>query len=165
MALVIDWQALFVPSLGIAEVVVRGTIMYLALFLMLRFVSRRQAGNFATADLLVIVLIADAAQNALGKDYSSVTEGIALVATIVAWEYILDWLAWQFPRLRPVLRPAPLKLVEDGKLLSGNMQREMLTEDELRSQLRQKAIEDIAEVRVARLEGDGQISVLKKKRG
>jgi len=60
--------------------------MYLALFVILRFIARRQAGSFGPADLLVIVLIADAAQNGLGKDYTSVTEGIVLVLTIVGWE-------------------------------------------------------------------------------
>ena len=72
----VDWHAMFVPALGLIDVVVRGTIMYLALFAILRFIGRRQAGHFGPADLLVIVLIADAAQNALGKDYQTVTEGI-----------------------------------------------------------------------------------------
>ena len=75
--------------------------MYLALFAILRFIGRRQAGHFGPADLLVIVLIADAAQNGLGKDYQSVTEGIVLVATIVAWEYAFDWAAWRYPAPRP----------------------------------------------------------------
>ena len=80
----VDWHSVFVPSIGILEVMLRGTIMYLALFAILRFIGRRQAGHFGPADLLVIVLIADAAQNGLGKDYQSVTEGIVLVLTIVA---------------------------------------------------------------------------------
>ena len=67
----IDWHAMFVPAIGLAEVVLLGSIMYLALFAILRFIGRRQAGHFGPADLLVIVLIADAAQNALGKDYNS----------------------------------------------------------------------------------------------
>jgi hypothetical protein len=53
----------------------------------MRFVGRRQAGHFGPAGLLVIVMIADAAQNGLGKDYSSVTEGVILVLTIVGWEF------------------------------------------------------------------------------
>ena len=79
----VDWNSVFVPAIGIAEIIVRGTVMYLSLFAILRFMSRRQAGSFGPADLLVIVLIADAAQNGLGKEYSSVTEGIVLVLTIV----------------------------------------------------------------------------------
>jgi len=63
----VDWHAMFVPAIGLAEVVLRGSIMYLALFAILRFIGRRQAGHFGPADLLVIVLIADAAQNCIGE--------------------------------------------------------------------------------------------------
>ena len=136
--------------------------MYLAMFAILRFIARRQAGTFGPADLLVIVLIADAAQNGLGKDYSSVTEGIVLVLTIVGWEYTIDWLTWRFPALRPILNAPPLKLVENGQILSHAMRREMLTDDELEGQLREQGVENVAEVRLACLEGDGRLSVLKK---
>jgi uncharacterized membrane protein YcaP (DUF421 family) len=159
----IDWNAIFVPSLGLFEVFVRGSIMYLALFAILRFIARRQAGQFGPADLLVIVLIADAAQNGLGKDYQSVTEGITLVLTIVFWEYVIDWLAWRFPNLRPLLTAPSLKLIENGRFVEDSLRAEMLTKDELMGQLRQNEIEDVREVRLAQLEGDGRISVLKKK--
>ncbi len=135
--------------------------MYLAMFAILRFVARRQAGNFGPADLLVIVLIADAAQNGLGKDYSSVSEGIALILTIVGWEYLVDWLAWRFPRLRPWLTVPPLKLIEDGRIIRTAMEREMLPDDELASQLREHEIENASEVKRAYLEGDGRLSVIK----
>ena len=159
----IDWHSVFVPSLGLIEVFVRGTIMYLALFAVLRFIARRQAGQFGPADLLVIVLIADAAQNGLGKDYESVTEGIVLVLTIVFWEYLIDWLAWRFPKLRPILTAPSLKLIENGHFVEDAMRAEMLAQDALVGQLRGKEIEDVSEVRLARLEGDGRISVLKRK--
>jgi uncharacterized membrane protein YcaP (DUF421 family) len=99
------------PESGDAEVIVRGSIMYLCMFAILRFVGRRQAGHFGPADLLVIVMIADAAQNGLGKDYSSVTEGVTLVLTIVSWEYLIDWLSFRFPALRPILKPPALRLI------------------------------------------------------
>lgn len=160
----IDWTSIFVPSLGIFEVILRGTLMYLALFAILRFIARRQAGQFGPADLLVIVLIADAAQNGLGKDYQSVTEGIVLVLTIVFWEYVIDWLAWRFPVLRPVLTAPSLKLIDDGRFVENALRAEMLTKEELMGQLREKEIEDVGDVRVALLEGDGRISVLKRRK-
>ena len=158
----IDWNSVFIPSLGIAEIVVRGTLMYLGLFMILRFMARRQAGHFGPADLLVIVLIADAAQNGLGKEYQSVTEGLILVVTIVAWEYFIDWLTYRFPSLRPVLRPPSLTLVKDGRIVEEAMRKEMLSTDELASLLRQHEVENIAEVRLAKLEGDGRMSVLRR---
>src|SRR4029078_3604359 len=158
----VDWNAVFVPAIGIGQVIVRGTIMYLALFAILRFLGRRQAGHFGPADLLVIVLIADAAQNALGKDYQSVTEGVALVCTIVFGKYPLDWLSGRFPPLRPILKAPALKLVENGRAIERNLRKEMLCTDELMGQLREEGIENIADVKVARLEGDGRLSVIKK---
>jgi uncharacterized membrane protein YcaP (DUF421 family) len=97
----VDWHSVFLPTIGIAEIVLRGSIMYLGLFVVLRFMGRRQAGNVGPADLLVIVRIADAAPNGLGKEYGSVTEGLTLVVTIVGWEYLIDWLQYRYPALRP----------------------------------------------------------------
>jgi uncharacterized membrane protein YcaP (DUF421 family) len=57
----VNWNSIFVPAIGLAEIFVRGSLMYLGLFIILRFMARRQAGHFGPADLLVIVLIADAA--------------------------------------------------------------------------------------------------------
>jgi len=159
----IDWHSVFVPAIGIAEVVVRGSIMYLCMLMILRFIGRRQAGNFGPADLLVVVMIADAAQNGLGKDYGSVTEGIALVLTITGWEHFLDWLSWKVPSVRWLLKPPALTLVENGRPLSANLRREMLTVEELLSQLREREVEDVAEVRLAILEGDGRLSVLRQR--
>ena len=159
--LTVDWQAMFVPTLGLPEMVLRGTIMYLILFSVLRFMGRRQAGHFGPADLLVIVLIADAAQNALGAEYRSVTEGAILVLTIVIWEYVIDWAAWRFPSLQPILKSPSLLLVENGRVLRRNLRAEMLSMDELLSQLREQGIEDIKGVKNARLEGDGRLSIIK----
>ena len=158
----IDWKAMFVPATGLSEIALRGSLMYLALFAILRFLGRRQAGHFGPADLLVIVLIADAAQNALGADYRSVTEGVFLVVTIVAWDYALDWLAWRYPSLRTILKSPLLKLIENGRILHRNLRAEMLGQEELLSQLREEGVEDVEEVKVARLEGDGRLSVIKR---
>lgn len=157
----VDWTSVLVPSIGIAEIILRGTIMYLGLFAVLRFMGRRQAGNFGPADLLVIVLIADAAQNGLGKEYGSVTEGLTLVLTIVCWEYLIDWLQYRFPSLRRILTTPSLTLIENGRLNRANLRHELLTEDELRSQLREKEVMAYEEVKLAKLEGDGRLSVIK----
>jgi uncharacterized membrane protein YcaP (DUF421 family) len=160
----IDWNEAFVPTVSLAEIVLRGTFVYLLLFFVLR-VLRREAGALGISDLLVVVLIADAAQNAMSSDYKSITEGAVLVGTIVAWDFFLDWLGYRFPAVQRLLRPAPLPLVKDGRVLRRNMRREMITTEELMSQLREQGVESVAEVKVCRLEGDGHISVIKKNSG
>jgi uncharacterized membrane protein YcaP (DUF421 family) len=158
----LDWQTIFSPSTPIAEIVLRGTLVYLFLFVILR-VMRHQAGALNITDLLLVVLIADAAQNAMGADYKSITEGVILVATIAAWDYVLDWLGFRFPKLRVLIQPQPLPLIQDGLMLKRNMRQELITEEELLSQLREQGIESVSEVKRCFLEGDGSMSVIKKK--
>jgi uncharacterized membrane protein YcaP (DUF421 family) len=149
------------PSLHIWELVVRGSIVYLFLFVLLR-ILRRGAGAIGISDLLVVVLIADAAQNAMASEYKSITEGLILVTTIVAWDYFLDWLGYRFPRIRPLLRPSPLLLIKDGRIQKHNLRREMITEEELIEQLREQGVETVEEVKKSYMEGDGRISVITK---
>ena len=156
----IDWKSVFVPTVSLAEIVLRGTVVYLLLFFVLR-VLRREAGALGISDLLVVVLIADAAQNAMSSDYKSITEGAVLVGTIIAWDYFLDWLGYTFPGFGRLLRPAPLPLVKNGRLLRQNMRKEMITTEELMSQLREQGVGSLDEVRRCYLEGDGHVSVIK----
>ncbi|MET0646689.1 MAG: YetF domain-containing protein, partial [Pyrinomonadaceae bacterium] len=156
-----DWNSAFVPTVSVAEMVLRGTLVYLLLFFVLR-VLRREAGALGISDLLVVVLIADAAQNAMASEYKSITEGAVLVGTIVAWDFFLDWLGYRFPSIQRLLRPAPLPLVEDGRMIRRNMRKEMITTEELMSLLREQGVESVEEVKTCFLEGDGHISVIKK---
>jgi uncharacterized membrane protein YcaP (DUF421 family) len=156
----IDWQALFVPSLHVGEVVLRGTLVYLFLFFLLR-ILRREAGQIGISDLLVVVLIADAAQNAMASEYRSITEGVILVTTIALWDYVVDWLSYRVPVVRRLLRPAPLLLIRDGRLQRRNMQRESIQEEDLLAQLREKGVDSVEDVKECYLEGNGRVSVIK----
>jgi uncharacterized membrane protein YcaP (DUF421 family) len=155
----LDWSTIFVPTMPIAEIFLRGTIIYLVLFAILR-ILRREAGAIGVADLLVVVLVADAAQNAMASDYKSITEGVLLVGTIVGWDYFLNWLGYRSPWVHNLLRPAPLPLIKDGRLLRRNLRQEFITTDELMSELRQQGVESLDAVRRCYLEGDGHFSVI-----
>lgn len=159
----IDWAGLFVPRVPLLETLLRGSLVYVAVFLLLRFVLRREAGTLGIADLLVVVLIADAAQNSLAADHSSITDGVLLVATIVLCAYLLDWLAYRVPFFDSLAHAPPLPLVRGGRLLRRNMRRELITEDEMLSYLRLHGVSDVKEVDEARLEPDGRISVVKRR--
>lgn len=156
----VNWKTVFVPNTPILEIVVRGTITYLVIFGMLRFLLRRQSGAMGVSDLLVIVLVADAAQNAMADDYHSLPDGLALVGVIMAWAVMLDWLSYRSRTIERILKPAKLKLVDDGRPLRRNMAREFVTMDELMMALRQAGIEDVAEVKAAYMESDGRISAI-----
>jgi len=162
--LLIDWEAVFKPSTSIPEIILRGTLVYIFLFIVLRFL-RRSAGAIGISDLLVVVVIADAAQNAMGSKYESVTEGAVLVLTIVAWDYFFDWLAFRFPSLRLILRPRPLPLIKDGKVQKRNLRKEMISEEELLGELREQGVDNFEDVKESYMESDGHISVVKKSEG
>lgn len=157
----IEWAELLIPTHSIAEIVLRGTVMYLSLFVILRFVMVRQTSTIGIADILVIVVIADAAQNGFAKEYKSITEGVVLVLTIVLWNLFLNWVSFRFKRFERLLAPPPLQLIEDGKMNRRNMRQEYITEEELKSQLRQQGIAELGEVREACLEANGELSVIK----
>ena len=161
----IDLSELVIPSTSILEMVLRGTVMYLSLVLIMRFVMRRRTGSISLADLLVLVVIADAAQNAFSKNYESVTEGLVLVLTIVGWDVALDRLGYKYRWFRNFLHAAPILLVRDGKAIRRNMTHEALAMDELMRHIREQGIDSLDQVKRAYLEDDGQISIIKKEPG
>ncbi|HYD63665.1 MAG TPA: YetF domain-containing protein [Noviherbaspirillum sp.] len=157
----IDWEDLFSLSVPLGELIVRGTAMYWFLFLIFRFVVRRDVGAVGIADLLVLVIVADAAQNAMAGEYRSVTDGMVLVGTLIGWNVFFDWISYTFPWFRRLAEPDPIRLIWKGRMLYRNMRRELITDDELWSKLRQAGVENLDEVKEAYIESDGQISIIK----
>src|SRR3954447_9496651 len=106
---------MLVPDTSLLEIFIRGTLVYLTLFVILRVVLKRQRGGVGFTDILVIVLIADAAQNSMAGDYTSVPDGVLLVAVIVGWAYSLDWLAYRLPLVARFVHPPSVPLVRGGE--------------------------------------------------
>jgi uncharacterized membrane protein YcaP (DUF421 family) len=156
----VDFAEMFVPSNSVLEMFLRGTLVYIGLLVLLRSL-RREAGGLALTDILFIIILADAAQNAMASDYKSITDGAVLVCTIAFWNHMLDWLSFKFPAFEKFMRPGAVLLIRDGKILHKNRRREMVTMGELLGQLRQQGIKSPTEVKECRLEGDGHISIIK----
>jgi uncharacterized membrane protein YcaP (DUF421 family) len=154
-------SSLFWLSMDPLELIVRGTAVYWFLFALFRFVLRRDAGSIAIADIMLLVLIADAAQNAMSGDYTTLADGAVVVCTLAGWNYLLDWVSYHSPRARRILQPPPLPLVRNGVPLRANLRREMVTMDELMAAARQQGIEALSQVKSAQMETDGQISVIR----
>jgi uncharacterized membrane protein YcaP (DUF421 family) len=152
----------FTPDVSLFEMVVRGVIMYLAMFILLRVVLRGRTGTMTTSDLLVLVIISDAAQNAMSSSYNSITDGIVLVSTIVGMSWLFDWLAFHVSFMRRVVHPERKPLVVNGRVIRKSLAQELMTEDELMTQLRLQGAEQIQQVKAAYLEGNGEISVIKR---
>ncbi|WP_341675907.1 YetF domain-containing protein [Niveibacterium sp. SC-1] len=159
----IDWHALFGFTVSPLELFLRATLFYLFLFAIFRVVLKRDVGSLGMADILVVVIIADASQNALAGDYKSLPDGMVVVGTIVGWNLFFDWLAFHSPFMRRLLQAQPLKLVQDGRFLYKNMRRELLTEEDVREKLRENGVEDVRGVKVAYMEESGELSVIPRK--
>ena len=157
----IDWREMFVPSGNVIELVLRASTMYLLILVGFR-VFRRDAGSLSVADLLVVVLIADAAQNGMAGEYRSVTEGAVIVATIFAWNYGLDWLAYRSRVAHWALHPPSLPLIEHGRIHWRNLRSQFITREDLFEQLREQGVDDVRQVKRCCLESDGRISVIRE---
>ena len=123
----IDWQQMFVPTGSLIELVLRASLMYLLILAGFRM-FRRDAGSLSVSDLLVVVLIADAAQNGMAGEYKSITGGIVLCGTVILGSQLLDWLAARFPVLRHWIEPPAVEVVRDGHALRRNLRQEMISE-------------------------------------
>jgi uncharacterized membrane protein YcaP (DUF421 family) len=161
----VEWNALFIPTYSILEMILRGTLTYLLLLLIMRFFASRQTGSIGLSDIMVIVVIADVAQNAFSRQYESITEGVVLILTIVLWDRALDALAFRFPVVDRFIHPRPVILIRNGRLFRKTLEAHAITLDELHGQLREEGVEKVGDVRRATLESDGTISVVKKKGG
>lgn len=157
----VDLPALFAFDTPLLEIFIRGTVMYLALVMIMRFGMSRGLGSLGISDMLLIIVIADAAQNAMAGDYNTISDGLLLVLTIVFWDYFVDWLAFRFPTLERVFLHDKICLIKNGRYLHKNMRREFITKKELNSQLRVNGAEDVKKVKHAYLEPNGEISIIK----
>lgn len=158
----INWGEIFVPQTPLLEIFIRGSVVFLSLFLFFRFVALRISGNLSLNDILVVVLLADASQNAMSGHYTSITDGIFLVGTILFWSYAIEALEFYFPRIRRFLKAPPLLIIKDGVEIWRNMKKQLLSKDELMGQLREQGIQDIKEVKMAYMEDDGNISIVRE---
>lgn len=158
-----DLAEMFVPSGSLLALVLRGVLMYLAIFILMRVVLNRRSQGISMPDVLLIVLVADAAQNGMANEYRSITEGLVLVLTILSCDLALDWLAFRVPAIEALTRQPPLLLIENGRPLRGNMRQELITMSELEGLLREHDIVDMRTVARAYLESSGKLSVVQGK--
>lgn len=157
-----DWNTILVPDTPIIELIVRGSITFLLLILLLRLVGQRESGGLGITDLLVVVLMADAAAAGMSGNTDTIGDGMVLAATMLFWSIAIDAVAYRWPPVARLLKARPRPLILDGLLDRRVMRREFITEEEVRTQLRLHGISDLTEVARAYLEPNGMISIVPK---
>jgi uncharacterized membrane protein YcaP (DUF421 family) len=160
-----DLADLFRLTMNPLELAIRGTLIYVGLVLVFRFILHRDLTGLGVADVLLIALLADAAQNGMAGEYKSLADAAVLLGTLAAWNAAMNYATFRWKLARRLFAPPSIELVRDGRILRRNLRREWITVDELLSQLRAKGVTDVAEVAVATLEADGELSVLERRGG
>jgi uncharacterized membrane protein YcaP (DUF421 family) len=153
---------MFVPQLSLAEILLRGVLIYVGLCLLLRIVLKRQAGKVSLSDLLVVTLVAGICRNPLVADAYSIPDGLGVVAVVLFCSYSVDWLSFYSPIIHRLMHPARVELVRNGQIMQDSLKRELMTDSQLRCQLRHHGVGDVDEVAEAWIESSGEISVIKK---
>jgi uncharacterized membrane protein YcaP (DUF421 family) len=142
------------------EIIARTVIVYAALLVALRIAGKRLLGQMTPFDLVVLLLVSEAVQNALIGGDMSTTGGLIAAGALIGTNYGLAAASERVTWLRNMLEGGPTVLVRDGKFLKENMLREGLDEDEVLMAIREHGVEDVEGVRLAVLETGGTISVV-----
>ena len=156
-----DLEGVFSFTVSPLELILRGTLMFWFLFIVLRFVLRRDVGSLGISDFLFVVILGDAAQNSMIGSATSATDGMLLIATLVFWSYMLDFMSFKFPVIQHFTSAQRLCLVRDGKLQRRNMRRGFITDEELNAKIRHEGVDDLATVKRMYLEADGEMSLIR----
>ncbi len=147
------------------EIIARTLIIYASLLLVLRVAGKREIGQMATFDLVVILLISNAVQNAMVGSDVSVTGGLIAAGALIGANYGVATARERVTWLREAVEGSPTVVVSDGKLMRQNIRREGLAEEEVLMAIREHGLDSIGEVRLAVLETDGSISVVQAGNG
>lgn len=153
---------MFTSGSIVFEIVLRTAIIYIAVLVGMRLAGKRQVGQMTPFDLVVLLLIANAVQNAMTGPDTSLVGGLVAAATLLVLNAIISRLALRNRRARHVVEGEPTLLVHAGRIIRGNLAQEKIGEEEILQALREHGVATIEEVQGAVLEIDGSISVIKK---
>ncbi len=144
------------------EIVVRTAIIYFAVLAGLRLTGKREVGQMTPFDLVLLILIANAVQNAMTGPDNSVSGGLVAAGTLLVLNFVLSRVVFRNRHLRRMVEGTPTILIKEGQLIARNLEYEHITPDEIRQALREHGVPTPEEVGLAVLEIDGSISVLRK---
>ena len=145
------------------ELIVRGLIIYFFLIVLLRLTGKRQIGQLAPFDLVLLLVLSNAVQNALNGGDNSVLGGLISASVLVLLNYGVGLATYKNKKLEALIEGRPEVLIHNAKLFTEVMEREKLTHHELNPALRAAGCTCIEQVHVALLENNGAISVQAKK--
>jgi uncharacterized membrane protein YcaP (DUF421 family) len=149
-------------NISILEVALRTVIIYAVVLVGIRLTGKREVGQMATYELVLILLLANAVQNAMTGPDTSLAGGVVGACTLLIANAIVTRASSRSSKLRATLEGTPTVLILKGKVIKKNMEKEHIANEELEQALREHGVSTSEDVGIAVLEVDGSISVLKK---
>ena len=154
--------SMFTLSVPWWEIVMRTIVVYVVVFALLRVSGKRELGQMTPFELVVLLVIANAVQNAMNGGDNSLLGGLIAAVTLVLTNMLFQRVPHRVPFLERIFSSEPTLLVDDGKIIQHHMDREDVSMDELEMAIREKGVEKVSEVKAAILEINGDISVIPK---
>ncbi len=146
------------------EFVLRGVVVYLFLLIFLRLTGKRQTGQYAPFDLVLLLILSNAVQNSMNAGDNSLVGGLISATTLIVCHVGLAQLTFRFRRLERLIDGTPQVLVKDGQVNANLLRKELLSPDDLEAALRAGGCLHLHEVERATIETNGQITVVLRRR-
>ncbi|MEJ0062815.1 MAG: YetF domain-containing protein [Alphaproteobacteria bacterium] len=144
------------------ELILRGAIVYVVLLVLLRIAGKRQVGELAPFDLVLLLILSNAVQNSMNGGDVSLIGGLILAIILVSIDYLISLATYRSRKLETLIEGQPQILIHNGKLYEDAMQRAKISHRELEAALRQTGCASIESVAAAVLESSGKISVIRR---
>ncbi len=144
------------------DIVLRATVIFLALYLLVRLMGKRELGQMTPFELIVLVVIGDLIQQGVTQNDFSLTGAVIAVSTIAFWALVFSWLSYLSPRAERLLEGEPRVIIRDGELLEANLRRSRLTRSEIESEMRLAGIARMRDIAWGILEPRGKFSFIQR---
>ncbi len=145
------------------ELVVRSTVVYVFLLGLLRLTGKRQVGQLAPFDLVLLLVLSNAVQNSMNAGDNSLVGGLVSAATLVGLNLIVGLATYRSKTLEAIIEGRPQVLVHNGQLFEDVLARAKMTHHELNAALRQAGCACLEDVSSVILENNGSISVVPRR--
>jgi uncharacterized membrane protein YcaP (DUF421 family) len=145
------------------ELIVRGVVVYVFMLVLLRITGKRQVGQLAPFDLVLLLVLSNAVQNSMNGGDNSLVGGLISALTLVLLNLTVGWITYRSKKLEGLIEGRPQILIHNGQLFEDVVSKARLTHHELHAALRMGGCSCVDEVHTAILENSGQISVVPKK--
>ncbi|HUO07980.1 MAG TPA: YetF domain-containing protein [Phycisphaerae bacterium] len=156
------WANMWTPDFPWWHFVLRGFVIYFFVLILLRITGKRQVGQLAPFDLVLLLVLSNAVQNAMNGGDNSVTGGIVSACTLVGLNYFVGYLTFKSKFLEALIEGRPVVLIHNGVTNHRNMNCVRMTMHELNAALREAGCCGAHEVQLAVLENSGNITVIPK---